>query len=247
MLKDKIITIIPARGGSKGIHNKNIVDVMGFPLIAYSIVASLTCKSGGRTIVDTDSEEIAQIAREYGAEVPYIRPKHFASDSSLDKDWVNHAVKWFEDNENFKPKYIVHLRPTTPFRDVVLLEAAIAKIIQVPEATSLRSVQRLEESPYKMFQKDEGFLKPYINYGEGEFYNLPRQSFPHAFYPNGYIDILKRETLNKGSLHGDKILSFETPKVTELDCKDDLKQLHFEGKHSPIYYCLKFNDDSKKS
>ena len=94
--KDMILTIISARGGSKSIPKKNIVNLGGFPLIAYSIAAAKLSKKINRVIVDTDSEEIAGIAKKFGAEIPYLRPKEFATDTSTDLDFMNHAIGWFQ-------------------------------------------------------------------------------------------------------------------------------------------------------
>ncbi len=234
----KIIALIPARGGSKGVKDKNIREVGTFPLIAYSIAVALLSKWIGKVTISTNSLKIGRIAKGYGGEFSFLRPEKAASDTATDIEWVEHALEWLKKNENYVPDLIIHLRPTTPLRDVKSLNLAITKFLQCPEATSMRSVHVQEESPYKMFIKDDDYLKPFMIHGTGEFYNLPRQAFPHVYAPNGYIDILRPSIIKKGSLHGNKILSFETPKVIEVDSEYNLLELDRYYKDNPTYKFL---------
>ena len=148
----KIFSIIQARGGSKRIPKKNLKLLGGYPLIAYSIAASRLCKSVQRTIVSTDSKEIARVAKKYGAEVPFMRPAKFAQDHSTDLDVFSHAIKWLEKEGGSLPDLLVQLRPTTPLRDPVLIGEAIKKIKNNPQANSLRSAHQVGQPPQKMFQ-----------------------------------------------------------------------------------------------
>ena len=125
----KILAIIAARGGSKGIPKKNIIDLGGHPLIAYSIAVAKLSKLIERIIVSTDSEEIAEISKKYGAEVPFIRPEEYARDNSPDKEFVQHAINWFKEKENYAPEYMVHIRPTTPLRKPEIIDEAIEKFL----------------------------------------------------------------------------------------------------------------------
>lgn len=243
-----ITALIPARGGSKGIPKKNIIDLDGYPLIAYSIVVALKCPSIDRVIVSTDDEEIAEIAKRYRADVPFMRPVEFAWDDSPDINWVKHYLSWVKDNDPI-PEFIVHLRPTTPLRNVDKIEEAIAFMIARKKArveiakaylegkwftneTALRSIHQLMEPPEKLFRTDRhGWLEP-IRLERpdkmcNEMYNLPRQSFRPAYQPNGYVDIIKPETIKAGSLHGENIWGFETPNTGELDTQEDLEFIKF--------------------
>ena len=101
-MRKSFIAIIPARGGSKGLPKKNIKKLYGYPLISYSIIASKLSKLINRTIVSTDSKEIAKIAQDYGAEVPYLRPKNISKDSSTDYEFIYHAINWFKKEGLFK-------------------------------------------------------------------------------------------------------------------------------------------------
>jgi len=241
----EIIAIIPARGGSKSIPKKNIVDLNGFPLIAYSIVAAKMSKHISRVIVSTDSKEIAEIAKQYGAEVPFLRPAEFATDDAVDFDVVKHAIEWFREHENYEPEYIVFLRPTTPLRDPSLIDSAIEYFLSHKEATCLRSAHETRESPFKLFGKEgDFFVGLFPNDSRPEYYNLPRQFFPPVYQPNGYVDIWKTQTImDKGVLHGEKILGFVAPDAGELDNREDLEfiQFHLEKGQYAICDYLKQN------
>ena len=234
-----MIAIIPARSGSKGVPGKNIKDLGGIPLFAFSIIAAKMMSSVSRVIVSTDSSEYAEIAKKFGAEVPFLRPIDISGDKSTDYDLFLHALNWFEKNENKIPEFLLHLRPTTPLREPRIMEAAVKLFLENKEkATSLRSGHTAPESPYKWFLKDEN------NYFRGlrddltpEKVNLPRQSFPSVYIPDGYIDVLKSSViLNTGTLHGDKMLVFESPFCVEVDTKEDFEYLEFQIKKegSPI-------------
>ena len=222
---NEIVTIIPARGGSKGVKNKNIKILNHHPLLAYSTLASQMSHYIDRTIVSTESDEIKEVALKYDAEIPYKRSLATALDLSLDIDWVREALLHFHVTEGKLPLLIVHLRATTPLRDISIIDKAIEYMLDNPDATSLRSVQVYEDTPYKMFKKGGDYLEPYIESDVvKEYYNMPRQRFPKAYHANGYIDIIKPETvLLTGTLHGDKMLAFETPNVTEVDNEEDFK------------------------
>ena len=116
------VAIIPARGGSKGLPRKNILPLAGKPLIAYSIEYSLNCSQIQRTLVSTDDPEIAEVARRYGAEVPFMRPTELAQDDTMDFPVFLNALEWLRAEEGSLPDLIVHLRPTTPLRPQGLIE-----------------------------------------------------------------------------------------------------------------------------
>jgi CMP-N,N'-diacetyllegionaminic acid synthase len=226
----KSISIIPARSGSKGIPGKNIVKLLGHPLIAYSIAASLASQSISRTIVSTDSEEISKIARFYGAEVPFLRPVEFSTDKSTDREFLIHAVDWLAEHEDFHPEYIAHLRPTSPLREPRLIDDAIHLLQQNCSATSLRSAHVASKTPYKWFEMDtNGYLRGIRpNDLRHEYYNLPRQCFPTVYDPNGYVDVIRVSQLSgTDSVHGDAIIGFITPYCHELDVPEDLHYMNY--------------------
>ena len=229
-----IYAIIPARGGSKGVPGKNIRLLGGHPLVAWSIAAAKLCPRISRTIVSTDVPTIADIARRYGAEVPFLRPAKLAGDQSPDRDFVLHALDWFHNNEGIEPAYLLHLRPTTPLRDPVKLVEAIDLIKSKPNATALRSAHSLAESPHKMFQVQDGYLTGFFpDDPRPEYFNLPRQTFPTAYQPNGYVDILRTDFIRSGSsLHGERMLAYVTPFAVEIDVLEDMDHLEFALKRS---------------
>jgi CMP-N,N'-diacetyllegionaminic acid synthase len=206
-----VISLIPARGGSKVIPKKNIVSLAGKPLISHSIEYSLGCSLVERTIVSTDDPEIAEVARNYGAEVPFVRPSEFAQDDTPDLPVFYHALDWLRQNEGFSPDLVVQLRPTTPIRPPGLIDRAIQMMITNDQADCVRSVREPAYSPYKMWKKEDGYLKPFIQLKGGESYNLPRQKLPEVFYHDGLLDVIRASTiLEKRSISGNKILPLST-------------------------------------
>jgi CMP-N-acetylneuraminic acid synthetase len=245
MSRQNIVAIIPARGGSKGVPGKNIKLLANFPLIAYSIAACKLSKKIDRVIVSTDSPEIVNISKCYGAEIPFMRPAEISQDNSTDLEFVKHALDWFQKYEKDEPEYLVHIRPTTPLRDPIFVDNAIEKILADPVSTGLRSVHEIPESPYKMFKITDGYLTGlYPDDPRPEYYNLPRQKFPPVYKPNGYVDIIKQKTVrNSSSLHGSKMLAFITPTAVEVDSPEEFQYLEFEiiKKSYQIYNHLREN------
>jgi N-acylneuraminate cytidylyltransferase len=221
--KTNIVAIVPARGGSKGVPGKNLRLLRGHPLIAYSIVAARLANNVDRVIVSTDSEAIAETSVKYGAEVPFLRPAAFAQDTSPDRDFLMHALEWF-DGQGTPPEYIVHLRPTTPLRDPREIDRAIDALRAKATATSLRSAHAAPESPFKWFRiETDGFYGPILDTMKLDDTNKPRQAFPPVYVPNGYVDVLRVAHLRRSpNIHGDRILPFVTAVATEVDTPDDL-------------------------
>ena len=223
------VGIIPARGGSKGVPDKNIKLLAGEPLIAYSIAAAKRSKGITRVIVSTDSEQYAAIAQKYGAEVPFLRPVELAQDHSTNFDFIEHLLEWMQVNEGKVPEYLVQLLPTTPLRDSKVIDDAIALIKGNNTATALRSVHEMAETAYKTLEIEDGFLKCVCTGSfEIDNANLPRQLFPETYQPNGYVDIMKTDFVMKNKkLHGSKVLSFLTPKAVEVDSLEEFEYLEY--------------------
>jgi CMP-N,N'-diacetyllegionaminic acid synthase len=225
-----ITAIIPARAGSKGVPAKNIRLLGGHPLLAYSIAAAALSERIDRVIVSTDSPEIAAIAKEYGAEAPFLRPAELARDDSTDLEFMIHAIDWLGEREGAIPDYLAQLRPTTPLREPALIDAAIVQLLNRADATSLRSAHPAPESPRKWFQRDgRGYFRSLFDHGDNEALNQPRQAFPDAYIPDGYVDLVIPALIREsGRLYGERMLGFVSPCCVEVDTEDDFDRLEYE-------------------
>jgi len=231
----KILVLIPARSGSKGIINKNIIEYNGKPMIYWSIKNALDSRYNNnnnmRIIVSTDSQEYSDIARKYNAEVPTLRPQNISDDLSTDYEFTIHMLDYLKDNENYIPDIVVQLRPTYPSRKTNILDKAISKFItNINNYDSLRSVIKMDKSPYKMYSinKNNTYLEPLFNTYKSynEPYNLPRQLLPDIYLHNGCIDIFKIKIIyEKKSITGDNILPFIMDENDDIDTLNDINKL----------------------
>ena len=205
----RALAIIPARGGSKGIPRKNIRDFAGYPLLAYSISAGLQAETVGRVVVSTDDGEIAEVAREFGAEVPFLRPAALAADNTTDLPVFQHALTWLAEHDGYRPEVVVQLRPTSPIRPPGLVDAAVRKLLAHDEADSVRGVVPAGQNPHKMWRLPGGERSPMKNLlrvdGIEEPYNAPRQSLPPVYWQTGHIDAIRTVTILNGSMSGKNI------------------------------------------
>lgn len=228
---NKAIALIPARSGSKGVPNKNIRDLGGYPLIAWSIMAAKKSKLIDRVLVSTDSEKYAKLAIQFGAEAPFLRPPEFSGDRSTDYDCVVHALDWLALNGG-EPEYIAHIRPTTPLRNPLFIDSAIEAFENSFESiTALRSAHEMSESAYKTFEiTEDGRFKRIASKGTAlDSANNARQQFPATYHANGYVDVLSTRFIREaGLLHGDWVLPFITPSVVEIDTEDDFLHLEYQ-------------------
>lgn len=219
----KILGFIPARRGSKRIQNKNISLLSGKPLIAYTIEAARRSKYINRVVVSTDSEEILTIAEQYGAEVPFLRPESIAQSDSTEMQFFEHALDWFEENENYIPDIIVLLYPTSPFRKAESIDKAVEEILRHPEADSLRSVRLCSEHPYKMWINEKGYLKPFVKGKEPNIHTLSYQLLPTVYIQNASIYITKPSTIReKKSPTGDTIIPFVMNEMESVDINNPI-------------------------
>ncbi len=214
-------SIIPARGGSKGVPGKNIKKINGIPLLAYPIISAQKTKGITEVYVSTDDELIKEVALSYGAKV-IDRPSEFAQDDSLDIDVMRHAVEYLHDLGD-----IIHLRATTPMIKPRVLDDAINYFLQNNGCTGLRSAHEAPETAYKSFKKSGDYWSGLFNDElDGDYYNLPRQSLPKTYNPNGYVDIIRPiHFMHNDNLHGDRMLAFVTPFAHDVDTLDDFKIL----------------------
>jgi N-acylneuraminate cytidylyltransferase len=240
-----IISIIPARSGSKGIIHKNLQELGGKKLLEWSIRLSLKTKNINRTIVSTDSQEYARICESFGAEVPFIRPNALATDTSTDFEFMLHAIEELE-SRNQHVDFIVHLRPTTPIRDPRVVDDAISKFVKSDgKYTALRSVHEMSESAYKTFEiSNNGSLVQVCSHNPDiENSNNARQTFPKTYSPNGYVDIISVPYLKtERKIHGNHVLAYLTDRVLEVDNQFDLEILNTQLELNPAPFLEIFGE-----
>ena len=226
MYKNKrFLAIIPARGGSKGIPNKNIMDICGKPLIAYTIEAGKKSKYIDEIVVSTDSHTIKEVAVQYGAKVPFLRPELLSDDSAKSIDLVLHAIDFYMSNNTYFD-YVILLQPTSPLRTFAQIDEAIEKLID-SNGNSLVSVREADENPVIMRSIQNDKLKEVISF-EGA--NLRRQDLPMFYIFNGAIYITSNDML----IHKKKFIDEDTiPYVmskessVDIDTKLDAKLVEF--------------------
>lgn len=239
MIKNKtILAIIPARAGSKGLANKNTRKLENIPLIAYTINSAKHSTYIDTIIVSTDCLEIANIAKEYGATAPFLRPAEFATDISPSHEFILHVLRWLDVNENKSYDILCLLQPTSPFRKSRDIDLSLEKFINSKNADSLVSINETRRTPYWMKTIDDrGFIHDFIEHKE---INSRRQDLPKIYEPNGAIyimacsDFVEFETFytskttfylmdQTSSVDIDDILDF---KLAELILKENLVELN---------------------
>ncbi len=226
-MKKEVLAIIPARGGSKGIPRKNIRDFSGYPLIAWSIAAAKKSALVTRVIVSTDDAEIAEVARAWGAETPFLRPAEFAQDKTTDLPVFEHALKWLAEHENYQPDVVVQLRPTSPIRPEQCVDEAIRILMNHPDADSVRGVVPAGQNPHKMWRLTAGEPAPMKNLldveGIAEPFNAPRQILPDIYWQTGHIDAIRPAAILSGSMSGKNIypLLIDPSFTVDLDNLND--------------------------
>jgi CMP-N-acetylneuraminic acid synthetase len=194
--------------------------------MAHSIEQALASTRIHRTVVSTDSEAYAEIARKYGAEVPFLRPPELSGDLSTDLEVFQHGLAWLEEKEGYLPDVCVHLRPTSPLRKVADIDMAVQIILEHPEIDSVRSVSAAPHTPYKMWRRDEeGFLAPVSESDIGEPYNLPRQALLPVFLQNGVLDVIRTEVVRKRhSMTGRRIYGWVMEECPDIDTEQDFRE-----------------------
>ena len=199
----KILSIIPARGGSKGIPFKNIHKLYGKPLISYSIKNALESKLVNRVVVSTDNKKIAKIAKYYGAEVPFSRPKKIANDSTPTIDVIKHVLEELNHREKYVPDIVTLLQPTSPLRTTASLDKSIKLLIKSKPNIVLGVIEP-KSHPYRSFWKKSKFLSPirkdFLKFDQ-------RHKKPICYYPSGSIYTFWNKTIEQyGDMYGPKIL-----------------------------------------
>ncbi|WP_017211316.1 cytidylyltransferase domain-containing protein [Clostridium beijerinckii] len=215
----KILSVIPARGGSKGVPRKNVRQLNGKPLIAYTIEEAKKSRYIDRIVVSTEDEEIAAVSREFGAEVPYLRPKELADDNSPTVDCVIHMLNWLKENENYMPDYVCLLQCTSPLRTFEDIDRTIEKLINTHMDGAL-SVCEADINPYwtNVFEGDK--LKYFIEEGKQI---TRRQDLPKIYSVNGSVYIIKTDVLlyNK-TFEVDNITAYIMKNENSIDIDNEI-------------------------
>jgi len=230
VIRNEVLALIPARSGSKTVPHKNIRELRGKPMLAHSIEHARAARCVTRTIVSTDSEEYARIARQHGAETPFLRPAEISGDLSTDLEVFVHALNWLKDHEGYVPEICVHLRPTHPVRNPEDIDRMVEILSDSSELDSVRSVVGAPETPYKMWFRDEkGLLSPVIQTDIKEAYNQPRQALPQTYLQNASVDVVRsRVILEQCSMTGRRMHGYLMAASYDIDTADQLDRARAE-------------------
>lgn len=206
----RVLGVIPARGGSKGIPRKNLFQLYGRPLIGYTIAAAQESRLLSRFVVSTEDSEILSVARQCGAEAPFVRPLSLAEDTSRSVDVIQHALMTVEELESNKYDMVVMLQPTAPLRRASDIDAAI-ELLKGSNADAVVTVTKVEEPhPIKMLRIENNYLQPFVPDRWHEANR--RQELESVYAPNGAVYCVRRDVLlEKRTLWGAKTLPYVMP------------------------------------
>jgi len=222
MTKIDIVAIITARGGSKGLPRKNVLDLHGKPLIAHTVESALNSKIFSKVVVTTDDKEIKEVSLKYGADV-IDRPKELATDGASSLDVIEHALLYLKNHDKSYTHFIL-LQPTSPLRNETHIQEAWQKYIK-EEASSLISVVEVEHTPFKMLIEKDGNIEPLTQWKD---LTEARQKLPKAFLPNGAIYISEVNKFLKSKnlfIEPLKILKMNKEYSIDVDTIEDLKEI----------------------
>jgi CMP-N-acetylneuraminic acid synthetase len=222
-----VLGIIPARGGSRSISRKNIVPLAGRPLLAYTCDAALGSKRLTRTILSTDDEEIAEIGKACGVEVPFLRPAELALDETQMIEVVRHAVGWLMEHERYLSDIVVILQPTSPLRRAEHIDTAVDVLIETGADTVVSVVEVPHHfNPVSLMRVDEGRLVPLLD----QPMILRRQDKPRVYARNGpAVLAVRREVVEESRLYGDSVypLEMRVADSVDIDGPEDLDLAEF--------------------
>lgn len=217
----KILAVIGARSGSKGVPDKNIKLLAARPLMAWIIEAAKKSKYINRLIVSTDSEKYAGIARQWGAETPFLRPAEISGDKATDFEYVNHAINWLKKNENYAPAIVVRLMPTVPLQKAEDIDVCIKNLINDPKADSSVVVAEASQHPHKAMKiAGDGQSQYLVNYITGagrDAEPLFRQGYDKAYFRANVIASRVKVLETTGTLVGEKIRCHIIPQERAID------------------------------
>lgn len=224
MRMPSVVALIPARSGSTRVPGKNVRRLGSHPLIAYTIATACDADLFADVIVSTDDEAIARIARHYGAEVPFLRPKEYAGSVSPDIDWVEHALRTLAEGGRFYDCFSI-LRPTSPFRTAETIRRAWAEFIAEQGVDSLRAVERCRQHPGKMWIVRGKRMMPLLPFGPPDqpWHSSQYQSLPEVYVQNASLEIAWTRVVFTGrSIAGTVLMPFFTSTEEGFDINDAL-------------------------
>lgn len=224
---------------------KNLAIIGGSSLISHAAECVRNSRIINRTVVSTDSEEIAEHAMSLGLEVPFLRPVELSGDEVTDWPVFYHCLQWLKDNEGYMPDIVVHLRVTSPFafksvsrgpggvsanwiylRREDVIDKVVAMLKEKEDLDFVRTVEPVRDTPYKMWRLEGYRLIPFVNSDEAEIYNMPRQMIPPIYLQNGYVDAARYRTImEKKSMNGDKIGAYilDCDYMVDIDRYSDIE------------------------
>jgi len=223
-VRPSAVALVPARAGSRRVAGKNVRALAGHPLLAYSIAAAHESGLFGAILVSTDSEEIAEVARRYGAEVPRLRPPELATATSPDIEWVTHVMTGRE-QEVFSI-----LRPTSPFRGAATIRRAFERLVELGDrADSIRAVELVRQHPGKMWVLEGELMRPFVDQpAEGvPLHSLPYQALPQIHVQNSSLELAWSRVLKgEPSIAGGRVAPFLTlgAEGFTIDYPDDFER-----------------------
>jgi len=224
--KYNILGVITARGGSRGIPGKNIKILGSKPLIAYTIDAAQKSNLITHLIVSTDDEEIAAVCKKYGADVPFMRPKELAQDTTPHLPVMQHAIETVEERLGTKFDYAVILQPTSPFRTVDDIDRTIQKLIDTDADSAVALVDIDNSHPMKAKRLEGDTVLPYTM---SETEGTRRQDLPVAYKRSGAVYVMRRDILmDQSSLYGERVVGHVVPKERSVDIDDEFDWLKAE-------------------
>jgi CMP-N-acetylneuraminic acid synthetase len=226
MAEGGVLAIVPARGGSRGIPGKNLARAGSRSLLGWAVAAAAESRHRPRVVVSTDSEEIAAAALQEGAEVPFLRPAELARDDTPGTAPVLHALRWLEQHEGYRPRWVVLLQPTSPLRTAADVDAAL-ELAEARGADSVVSVTPAPVHPFWIKRLDEeGMLRDFAPVPEGI---TRRQDLPAAYALNGAVYVARRDVLlAEETFHTGRTLGYVMPPERSLDI-DTPWELHVAG------------------
>lgn len=210
-----VLGLITARGGSKSLPRKNVLELAGKPLIGWSIDAALSSQSLERVVVSTDNAEIADVSIKWGANVPFIRPSELADDYSSHIGVVLHALDWLARMERYRPDYVMLLQPTVPFRSAADIDAAVA-LAQEHNADSVVSIAPSDVHPNLMKTvTEQGVMKDLFHSIDGD---MPRQTLEQVYALNGAIYLIRPDVLRERmAWYAEQTVAYVMPTERSVD------------------------------